>query len=659
MIYEVDSLPALIEIGVQSEKGVRDIPFHVKSWMDEFDGIKFEVMVTPAGAKAAHLAASTLIGDVLYWHVSDSDTIRGGEGKVEILGHLPDKRKLSGWAATKIRETSTLATAEPPEVERPYYEAILEAADRIEKAVVPDAYQSDMAEDDASRGAFVRHRTHYDVKGQSWPDGAAVEEGAPSAEIHKADGTLGAVRWVKVGHAPEAESLVGHCKLSSVGMVTEENILDRSESGYLLGREYESTSTTGVTRTLRSVSAVVCLKAGYSANGWPLTETLDNLSTATIPEPGLYLAVRGDGTVYRGYELQPYTKPLEDRFIPSTVTRNSEVQPLVSSERINGLIDDKLSIFGQAVCLPVMVLGDGVGSPILKNPWAAEIHAGKNYIIVYNGKTYHLTAVTMPDSPVGAVVLGNGENAGRPDLNPKLPFVVSAVSNSVGAQLGSYGSVAFYDDADIHTITIYEASRKGYYYYDGDDTARLVGIKELRQALIDAGNPVIILPETTVQGEDGQMFLTTALAADPEAGVTYKVTYNGTAYDCPALAYATDDMSGVMLGNSDALGLVGGNPDAPFVALLMPGGTDGNDGTIYGLVMDMTGANSATISILEEASGPEYMTRTQVVELINEMTGGGGGGGDATTDVFYTADGQVFTTLDGAVMHVRKGEQNG
>jgi hypothetical protein len=45
------------------------------------------------------------------------------------------------------------------------------------------------------------------------------------------------------------------------------------------------------------------------------------------------------------------------------------------------------------------------------------------------------------------------------------------------------------------------------------------------------------------------------------------------------------------------------------------------------------------------------------VELINEMTGGGGGGGDATTDVFYTADGQVFTTLDGAVMHVQKGEQ--
>lgn len=33
------------------------------------------------------------------------------------------------------------------------------------------------------------------------------------------------------------------------------------------------------------------------------------------------------------------------------------------------------------------------------------------------------------------------------------------------------------------------------------------------------------------------------------------------------------------------------------------------------------------------------------------------GGGDATTDVFYTADGQTFTTVDAAVLHVQKGEQ--
>lgn len=242
-----------------------------------------------------------------------------------------------------------------------------------------------------------------------------------------------------------------------------------------------------------------------------------------------------------------------------------------------------------------------------------------------------------------------------PDLNPDAPFAVTAVNSAVGAQIGLYGTVASFDGVSPFTISIREADNKGYYYFDGEAT-RLMSVKELRQALIDAGKAVTILAETTVQGEDGQMFLTTALAADPEAGVTYKVTYNGTGYDCPALAYASDGMEGVMLGNSDAMGIPGGNTDAPFVVMLVPAGVDMGDGTmVYGIVVDPAGATSATLSIVGEASGPEYMTRAQVVELINEMTGGGAT--PAGADVFYTADGSVFHTVDDAVLHVRKGAE--
>lgn len=657
MTYEVDSLPALIEIGVQSEKGVRDVPFHVKSWMDEFDGIQFEVMVTPAGAKAAHPAASTLVGDVLYWHVSDSDTICSGEGKVEILGHLPDKRKLSGWAATKIRETSTLATAEPPETERPYYEAILEAADRIERALIPDAFQSDMSENNAAEMSFVRNRTHYDVVGQNWPKGTAVDESAPSAEIHKADSTLGALRWVKVGHAPEAESLVGHCNLSDVGMVAEENILDRGEGGYLLGREYESTSTTGVTRMMRLVSAVVCLKAGYSANGWPLAESLDSLSTATLPEPGLYLPVRDDGTVYRGFEIPAYTKPLEDRFIPPTVTRNSEVLPLVSSERINGLIDDKLHMFGHTVInLPETVRDNGTHL-VLQNPWTTDIRANRMYNILYNGKLYRYTSVPVPESPVGALILGNGKESGMPDLNPDAPFAVTAVSSAVGAQIGQYGTVTSFDGVRPFTISIREADNKGYYYFDGS-IARMMSIEELRQRLVDVGQPATLLAETTVQGEEGMMYLFTPLTENPEANVVHTVTYNGTAYDCTAIPYSADGMTGTAMGNTDVLGISGGNPDAPFALLLVSGGTDMGDGVMtYGMIVDTTGASSATLSIVKTAGNPgdALMTRKQVVALIEEMLGQSGE--TATDQVFYTADGSVFHTVDDAVLHVRKGDE--
>ena len=33
------------------------------------------------------------------------------------------------------------------------------------------------------------------------------------------------------------------------------------------------------------------------------------------------------------------------------------------------------------------------------------------------------------------------------------------------------------------------------------------------------------------------------------------------------------------------------------------------------------------------------------------------GAESTTTDVFYTADGQVFNTVDAAVLHVQKGDQ--
>jgi hypothetical protein len=43
------------------------------------------------------------------------------------------------------------------------------------------------------------------------------------------------------------------------------------------------------------------------------------------------------------------------------------------------------------------------------------------------------------------------------------------------------------------------------------------------------------------------------------------------------------------------------------------------------------------------------------IEQMRQDLGIGGGAEPTNTDVFYTADGQVFTTVDGAVMHVQKG----
>lgn len=86
--------------------------------------------------------------------------------------------------------------------------------------------------------------------------------------------------------------------------------------------------------------------------------------------------------------------------------------------------------------------------------------------------------------------------------------------------------------------------------------------------------PTVFLEPTemTPEGEEGGVplhALTTPLASAPPTGVAHTVVYNGTEYDCSGVE--TDEgVSAIMLGNSDAMGIPGGNPDAPFLMIVIP-----------------------------------------------------------------------------------------
>lgn len=117
---------------------------------------------------------------------------------------------------------------------------------------------------------------------------------------------------------------------------------------------------------------------------------------------------------------------------------------------------------------------------------------------------------------------------------------------------------------------------------------------------------VVILPETetTVDAESGQAPIITPLSATPTDGATAEITYNGTKYTSPIVHASEGGMDMYAMGNLTDAGIPGGgNPDAPFVVLLIPGGMDGS----YGIVMTMDGAESVTLSIVQvgAASGGE------------------------------------------------------
>lgn len=113
---------------------------------------------------------------------------------------------------------------------------------------------------------------------------------------------------------------------------------------------------------------------------------------------------------------------------------------------------------------------------------------------------------------------------------------------------------------------------------------------------------VVILPEMTVELTEGQGILTTPLTTMPGDGETVVVTYNGTDYDCPALAMNMGaDM--VLLGTFAMLGVPGGNPNAPFTLMIVSDPDTAAAAGYAGMIMALDGATSATLSIAKKAGG--------------------------------------------------------
>lgn len=121
---------------------------------------------------------------------------------------------------------------------------------------------------------------------------------------------------------------------------------------------------------------------------------------------------------------------------------------------------------------------------------------------------------------------------------------------------------------------------------------------------------VEILPETALTyggPEDGLELhlLTTLLPTALEADKVYNVVYNGTAYECPCVLVVNESgtpSEALCLGNMTAIGMEGGNADAPFALMYSPEYGDMSEGMYYGIFAALDGATSVTISITGEGT---------------------------------------------------------
>lgn len=172
IIYPITHLPPVIDIGKQTEKGVTRIGFDVHEWLDDWPGMVFSVQPTRPGETESYLAASEMVGSVIFWLVGAVDTEKPGSGTVEVLGVTKDERKLSFMCRTSIANTNTATTAEIPEPDRPWVDKVIlagESAKADAKEAKESAKSAENSAADAAQSADEAAKSAATISGASAP----------------------------------------------------------------------------------------------------------------------------------------------------------------------------------------------------------------------------------------------------------------------------------------------------------------------------------------------------------------------------------------------------------------------------------------------------------------------------------------------------------
>lgn len=281
------------------------------------------------------------------------------------------------------------------------------------------------------------------------------------------------------------------------------------------------------------------------------------------------------------------------------------------------------------------------------NPWVQDMAVGGVYEVTYNGTVYECEAYDYhdmePSAPEEVLILGNIALTGGTGGNPDAPFVMLAYPNSAGAEAGLYGMLNPGDDATAVTLGI---AKKG---------SSTVGTQ---------------IPQITLTiAEDGTIAADTAFAAawamtDAElmAALTIAQTgewynqqteYHSSASAVTRMEHPTMDRClqiryDVFTDQTDAIGV----PIITRVINWTPARLEQYRAVIQSLPdMAAVAADGAPYYMRHDGKQWTYCTIDQLKEDLG-LTGGE----TTTEDVFYTADGQVFTDVNGAVLHVQKGE---
>lgn len=130
MAYSIDRMPERISIGRETETGVTDVMIDCGAWVRKWPGMALHAIHTPEGG-APYILQTETVGGVLVWHVTDADTAKPGTGRIEIVGEMDGRRKVSATVKVSVAARMSGTVGEPPEAAKPWADRVVEAAERI------------------------------------------------------------------------------------------------------------------------------------------------------------------------------------------------------------------------------------------------------------------------------------------------------------------------------------------------------------------------------------------------------------------------------------------------------------------------------------------------------------------------------------------------
>lgn len=599
-----------INLGWQGENNSRTIQVDVSAWLEQFPGATINLLVQRPGDDEFYPANTKIENGVLEWTLSRADVQLDGEGKAQMVLTGPDGLEMrSRVVKTVIGDSIDGTEGDAPAPIESWVQDVLQAAQTVKTAV------------DAGEGTLYLIRQNGTKTDRTYDEINAAINAKKTCILTD---TLGRVHL--------------YSNRNSEGTL----IFRAIEHGVpISGGAYTSITEREVHIDKDGKVSSIAISPINAPNPKALTIEQNGETVTYDGKKAVNIKIEGGGVPDPGKAFQQLVSDADGKAVwqeqiaykhvkSGTMTLFAE-ETLMNSEG-----EDEGSLFFSAT------------------PLAAMPEVGKQYEVTISGTVYTTTAYPLEeDGEMLAVMLGNPVFGGFDDNGE--PYMVFIAMPEFQAQTGGM-TLIMMSDLDVTPITL---SIRGY--------ATITDIKKIDPDLLPETRKTITImidADNNVMGDTP--FAEVSKMTCGELQSALRIVQTGS-YGGYALTKEADVQ--VRKRASDVLGEMF---EITFRQYTDPGDAAAVKETtryIYWAANGLQLANWTLYSLPIMDAGWGYNQQTYYlrsvggkwepvsIEQMKKDLGIEGGVTPAAEDVSYTADGQVFNTVDAAVLHVQKGDQ--